>query len=90
MDEHKKYGAWDDKFAIFGEYPVKIKDSAVIPQIVCGHMSIKSWGFPNKERKLDSRYARKENKILLSGWLILTLSFLYYRKRSNPSSSSVP
>jgi hypothetical protein len=41
-DEHKRYGSWDNKFVIWGEWPKKeIKVVDTLPLLLCGYISIK-------------------------------------------------
>ena len=97
MDEHKRFAAFDDKFVIFGEFPAKIKERS-IPSITCGIYSIKELapklGFIEQLSKFLKKSNVQEGVLLITGWLLLMLTFFYFQHRKNkkttPLLSSTP
>ena len=92
MDNHKRFGGWDDKFIILGEYPLGKKDnSSEITLLTCGYTPIsreeKKFGMLEHLLEKIKPYKSNENFFLLIGWLLLVICFIYRKKIKFPSST---
>ena len=86
-DGHKRYGSWDDRFVIFGEWPEKKKELPELSLIRCGYQHpekpIVRPSFIDLIKQKIIEYYSPKGFYLLAGWIVLFISFLYFRKRSS-------
>ena len=87
-DGHKHYASWDNKFVIFGELPQKqVEKSNSIGSLHSDVLIIKQPAL--KPALIDliikktKQYCIPQGLYLFLGWIVLLMSFLYYRKRSS-------
>ena len=85
---HKRYASWDNKFVIFGAWPKKKKEISNSPPLLfCEIIKIekpviKPSFYELLKEKIKEHYTPK-GFYLLSGWVFLLISFLYFKKRSS-------
>ena len=85
-DGHKRYGSWDNKFVIWGEWPPKKRDTSNLLRtwandvIEINKPVIKAGLFESLEKKINKYYTTK-GLCLLLGWIVLLISFLFFRKK---------
>ena len=84
-DGHKRYASWDNKFVIFGEWPLKKKELPEIPLTYCGYQVLEKPilmpTFIDRVKQKIAEYYSPKGFYLLAGWIVLFLSFLCFRKK---------
>jgi hypothetical protein len=86
-DKHKRYASWNNKFVIFGEWPEKKKEFRSIPTFASDVIRIEKPiikpSLLEILRKKIKQYYTPLGFYLLLGWIVLLISFLYFRKRNS-------
>lgn len=94
-DGHKRYAWWDNKFVIFGEWPEKKEEwpkkkkiASDLSCILCNDVIriMKPIEKPSLFKLFSQnikKYYSPQGLYLLLGWIVLLISFFYFRKRSS-------